>query len=276
MGIGVHLGKNTREVLGSECVTGVKFADESTLECDMVVVACGIAPRVELARDCGLTVERGVVVDDQMRSVDDENIFVVGECAQHRGVTYGLVAPLWEQARVLAEHLSGSNAQAIYEGSKSSTKLKVMGVELASMGDFDERADDEVIQYSEPKRGRYKKLVIRDNRLAGAILLGDLEQAASLMQSFERGTVLPAERAALLFDIGVKSKGAAMLEMPDEATVCNCNGVSKGAIRHCAESGNIQLREVMSATRAGTGCGSCKKLVGEIVDWVAQSRGAKG
>lgn len=271
MAISVLLNHDTREILGDDCVTGVSFSDGSTLDCDMVVIACGITPNAELARECGLLTERAIVVDDQMCS-SDANISVVGECAQHRGVVYGLVAPLWEQARVLADVLSKHNSQAQYHGSRLATKLKVMGIELASMGEVDGQTDDEIVQYSEPKRGRYKKLIIRDGKLAGAILMGELDQAASLMQTFENGTVLPEERATLLFDIGVGKKSGAMLEMPDEAQVCNCNGVSKGSIRQAIEAGQSTLNDVMKCTRAGTGCGSCKKLVGEIVEWVNSSR----
>ena len=271
MGIGVLLDRDTSRIIGEECVEGLLFADGSTLECDMIVLACGITPNVELARDCGLRTERAIVVDDQLQS-SDVNISVVGECAQHRGVVYGLVAPLWEQARVLADVLSQKNPNSQYRGSRLATKLKVMGIELASMGEVDGKPADEIVQYQEPKRGRYKKLVIRDGKLVGAILLGDLEQAAALMQTFENGTVLPDNRAALLFDIGSVRKSGAMLEMPDDAQVCNCNAVSKGAIRRSVEGGQSTLKDVMKCTRAGTGCGSCKNLIGEIVDWVNASR----
>jgi nitrite reductase (NADH) large subunit len=191
---------------------------------------------------------------------------------QHRGQTYGLVAPLWEQGRVLADVLSGRKPQACYQGSRLATKLKVLGVEVASMGDIHGAPDDEIVTYCERKRGRYKKLVIRDNRLVGAILLGDLDQAASLAQTFENRTVLPANPAELLFEIGSVKKGVVMLEMPDDAKVCNCNNVTKGDVRLAVEAGQTSLPQIMSCTRAGTGCGSCKKLVQEIVDWVCDSQ----
>ena len=215
----------------------------------MVVVACGIAPRVELARACDLTVRRAIVVDDQMRSIDDAAIYVVGECAEHRGQTYGLVAPLWEQARVLAEILSGRNVSAIYGGSKTSTKLKVLGIDLASMGEIEARDDDEEIVYSEPKRGRYKKLIVRDGHLVGAILLGDLNQAAGLGQTFERDIILPYERAELLFDIGDGAK-TSIANLPAEATICHCNAVSKGALELC-----LGKRCVFAARNHGANAG---------------------
>ena len=168
---------------------GLRFSDGSTLDCDMVVISAGIKANWEIAAGSGLTVERGIVVDDQMRSPDDRDIYAVGECAQHRGQTYGLVAPLWEQAKVLADHITGKNPAAAYHGSKVATKLKVMGVEVASMGIIEpEFPEDEVVQFSEPKRGTYKKLIIRDGRLVGGILLGDISKAAYLMQAFDRNT----------------------------------------------------------------------------------------
>jgi nitrite reductase (NADH) large subunit len=268
MAIGVHLGKDTKAVLGDDRVTGLRFADGSTLACDMVVIAAGIKPNVEVASRCGLTVERAIVVDNQMRSVDDPDIYVVGECAQHRGNIYGLVAPLWEQAKVLADHITRRNPHAAYHGSKVATKLKVMGVEMAAMGITDPAEErDEIVQFTEPKKGTYKKLIIRDGRLVGAILLGDISKAAYLMQAFDRGTPLPEERLTLLFDIGAPSKQVTIEELPVDAQVCNCNGVSKGALIACVKNGKRSPKSVMEATRAGLGCGSCKGMVTEIVEW---------
>ena len=273
MGVHVHTLKNTARVLGEDSVTGLEFKDGTTLDCDMVVISTGIKPNAEIGHACGLTVERAIVTDNQMRSVDDPDIYVVGECAQHRGRVYGLVAPLWEMGQVLADHITGRNENAAYHGSKIATKLKVMGVELASMG-VTEPADerDEVVTFAEPKRGTYKKLIIRDGMLVGAMMLGDLNKVAYLMQAFDRGTPLPEERLSLLFDIGAPSTETTMLEMPDGAQVCNCNGVSKGQIRKCVEGGKRSLKMVMEATRAGLGCGSCKKLVQEVVEWAAEGQ----
>jgi nitrite reductase (NADH) large subunit len=267
MGVSVHLEKITTAILGDDMVTGLQFKDGSTLDCDMVVVSCGIRPNSEIARECGLTVERAIVVDDHMRSIDDENVYVVGECAQHRGKVYGLVAPLWEQGAVLADHITGANADASYQGSKISTKLKALGVELASWGETQAGPDDETVSYAEPKRGIYKKLVIRDDQLVGGILMGDLTKASELMPAFDRGSLLPEDRASLLFDTGAPVKRYSMLEMPDEAPVCQCNGVNKGAIRKCVLAGAKSMSSIMSKTRAGTGCGSCKALVREIGEW---------
>jgi nitrite reductase [NAD(P)H] large subunit len=269
MGVNVHMKKLTSGILGDDAVTGIVFKDGTTLDCDMVVVAAGIKPNAESGLRCGLTVERAIVVDNQMRSVDDPDVYVVGECAQHRGRVYGLVAPLWEQAKVFAEHVTGRNPAAAYHGSKLATKLKVMGVELVSMGITEPAEErDEIIQFTEPKKGTYKKLIVRDGRLVGGILLGDISKAAYLMQCFDRDAPLPDERLSLLFDLGTPSQKITIDEMPAEMQVCNCNGVTKAAIATCVASGKRSTKAVMDSTRAGKGCGSCKGLVGELVAWL--------
>jgi nitrite reductase (NADH) large subunit len=201
---------------------------------------------------------------------------VVGECAQHRGQVYGLVAPLWEQASVLADHIVGTNPRAAYHGSRTATKLKVAGVDVAAMGlKGPERDDDEFVQYSEPKHGVYKTVVVRDDKLIGATLVGDVRKVAFLMQAFDRGLPLPPERISLMFDIGTPEVATGAAELADDAQVCNCNGVNKATIVSCVKSGQTSLAGVMSATRAGKGCGSCKGLVSQIVEWAAEQAGAE-
>ena len=276
MGVKVHLGKLTTTVLTegednrTAKVVGLRFKDGTELACDMVVVSAGIRPNAEIGARAGLTVERAIVVDNAMRSPDDARVYAVGECVQHRGKVYGLVAPIWDQAKVFADQVTGTNPKAEYLGSKLATKLKVMGVELASMGITEPASDDdEVIQFSEPKRGTYKKLIVRDGRLVGGILMGDISKAAYLMQAFDRDSRLPDERLELLFDLGAPSQAVTLDEMPADAQVCNCNGVSKAAIGACIAAGVKSTTAVMKATRAGMGCGSCKSLVGELVEWFA-------
>jgi nitrite reductase (NADH) large subunit len=270
LGIGVQLTRATTHVLGGERVKGLRFEDGSELACDMVVIAAGIRPNVELAARAGLPIERAIVVDDRMRVDGEDDVYAVGECAQHRGEVYGLVAPLWEQATVLADHITGHDPRAAYRGSKLATKLKVSGVELATMGIVaPERDDDEVVRFSEPRRGVYKSVVVRDGKLVGATLLGDLSKVSFLMQAFDRGTVLPEERASLLFDLNAPPAAVSVAELPDDAQVCNCNGVSKGAIRACVAGGARTLRGVMDATRAGSGCGSCKGQLLDVIEWAA-------
>ncbi|MGC5287885.1 nitrite reductase large subunit NirB [Micromonospora sp. DT231] len=273
LGIEVVLGAHTTEVLGKHAVTGVKLKDGRTIACDVVVVAAGIRANAEMAATSGLPVERGIVVDDQMRVQDEVDIYSVGECAQHRGETYGLVAPLWEQARVLADHITGTNPNAAYHGSRLATKLKVAGVDVASMGLKEaERDDDETIVFAEPRKGVYKSLVIRDDRLVGATLLGDVRKVAFLMQAFDRGLALPKERVEMLFDLGAPSAEVSAAELGDDVQVCNCNGVTKRALVGTVHGGVKTLTGVMDATRAGKGCGSCKGLVAQIVEWAADGK----
>ncbi|MCU7728177.1 nitrite reductase large subunit NirB [Actinoplanes sp. KI2] len=270
LGIDVIVNGMTTEITGKHAVTGVKLADGRHIECDVVVVAAGIRPNTQVAADSGLVVERGIVVDDQMLAQGEDDIYVVGECAQHRGELYGLVAPLWDQAKVLADHLTGANRQAAYHGSQIATKLKVAGVDVASMGLLEpQQEDDELIEYAEPRKGVYKSAVIRDGRLVGAILVGDNRKAAFLMQAFDRGLPLPEDRAGLLFDLGGPVGEVSPAEMADDEQVCNCNGVGKGEIKACVDSGCRTVGGVMDKTRAGKGCGTCKPLVRRIVEWAA-------
>ena len=268
LGMSVHTGVRTTGVRCSRdgAVTGVIFADGATLDVDMVVVAAGIRPNIGLAMVSGLETQRGIVVDDQLRSVDDDDIYAVGECVQHRGEVYGLVGPLWEQAAVLADHITGTDPAAAYHGSRLATKLKVAGVDVAAMGLKEpERPDDEFVQYSEPCRGIYQTVIIRDGVLVGATLLGDVSKVASLTQAFDRRAPLPGERIRLLFDIGVPPPETGVAGLADEAQVCNCNGVSKDQLVACIRDGQRTVEGVMAVTRAGKGCGSCEDLVADIV-----------
>jgi nitrite reductase (NADH) large subunit len=270
LGFEVVVGASTTEILGKHSVTGVKFADGRIVPCDVVVVAAGIRANAEVAAASGLVVERGIVVDDRMRALDEEDIYAVGECAQHRGEVYGLVAPLWEQAKVLADQLTGANPHAEYHGSQVATKLKVAGVDVAAMGlKGPERPGDEEITYAEPQKGVYRTIVIRDGRLVGATLVGDVRKVAFLMQAFDRGLALPEERAGLLFELGGPAAEVDVADLPDDEQICNCNGVSKATLKACVDSGCRTVSGVMDRTRAGKGCGTCKPLVQRVVEWAA-------
>jgi nitrite reductase (NADH) large subunit len=272
MGVTLHLEKRTSAVLGTQKVQGLAFEDGSTLDCDMVVISTGVRPNVDLARDAGLSIERGVLVQDDL-SCSIPDIYAIGECTQHRGRTFGLVAPLWEQARCLAERLTSDGSQTIYEGSRESTKLKVMGIELAVMGDKEQLTeDDEVVVYSEPSRGIYKKLIVRDGKLAGAIVLGDNSMTPRLLQLFDRSAALPENRAELLFSLDSKSGSSNIADLPDDTQICNCNGVSKGQIINAVKCGKKSLKTLCDATRAGTGCGSCMAQVQTLLDHAADGQ----
>lgn len=249
-------------------VTGVELDDGTVLGADLVVLACGVRPETRLARSAGLTVDRGVVVDDRLRSIDDPSVYAIGECAQHQGTVYGLVAPAWEQARVVADLLTGSDAR--YRGSQQVTRLKAAGIELAAMGETGLGDDEaEVLRFADPTRGTYKKVVIRDDRLVGAILIGETGTAGLLTQLYDRAAPLPSDRLALLFH-GLHPAAPVKRppRMPDTAIVCECNNVSKGRIRACWEAGARDVSEVAVGTTATTGCGGCRDAVEDILHWL--------
>jgi nitrite reductase (NADH) large subunit len=267
MGIRVLCEKiTTRIVAENGRITKLLLKDGTSIGTDMVVVSAGIRPITEVARSSGLKVDKAIVCDDQMRT-SDPDVFSLGECVEHRGKIYGLVDPIWEQANVLADVITGTNPQASYQGSKLATKLKVMGVELGSMGETRPASpQDEVIAYQEPKRGVYKKLIIRDERLVGAILLGELDAYTTLVQHFLSGSPVSARRADLLFP---STEGPSLLQaisMPDAFQVCNCHGVSKKAIVEAIRGGCRSVAKVGACTKAGTGCQSCKGLIGHLLD----------
>jgi nitrite reductase (NADH) large subunit len=256
LGVEVMLDRQTERVLGRERATGLRFADGEELQADLIVVSIGIRPEVSLARDAGLEVERAIVVDDALRTSAKE-IVAVGECAQHRGTVYGLVAPILEQAREAANTLLGRKGSG-YSGSILSARLKVAGIDLVAMGTTD--GDVEAVCSHAPA-GVYRKLVVQGGRVAGAILLGDTRGSQALLADVSGGAPVEDPLARL-----AQAAETTPAELPDAAQVCNCNGVCKGEILSAVtEGGCATPREVMARTRAGTGCGSCKPLVVELV-----------
>ena len=271
LGIKVKTSASTKEFVGDRDVKAVRFADGTEIETDMVVVSAGIRPNKELAQEFGITCDRAILVDDTLQT-NDPSIFSVGECAQHRGMVYGLVAPIWEQTKTLAERLTGKNPDATYLGSKLATKLKVMGVELASMGRIsDLKPTDEVVQFSEPSRQVYWKAIIRDGKVSASCLLGDLGPADELVRLFMTEALAPSRRLELFFGAPTTTVGAefSLADMPDDRQICDCNGVCKGKIVEAIKAGKTTVQSVGKATRAGTGCGSCKKMVKGLIEAVA-------
>jgi nitrite reductase (NADH) large subunit len=270
LGIKAYTGASTKELIGDESnsVRGVRFADGTEIVADVVVVSAGIRPNKELAQEFGIAYDRAILVDDCLRT-NDESIYAVGECAQHRGMVYGLVAPLWEQTKILAQRLTGANPEAEYHGSKLATKLKVMGVELASMGRVsDVQPTDEIVQFAEPGRNVYWKAIVRDGKISAACLLGDLGPADNLVQSFLADRPVPARRLELFFPPAGTTTEFSLADMPDSKQICDCNGVCKGTIVAAIKAGKTTVPGVGKATRAGTGCGSCKKLVKGLIEAV--------
>ncbi|MBI4352999.1 MAG: NAD(P)/FAD-dependent oxidoreductase [Candidatus Omnitrophica bacterium] len=271
LGIQVLLNKNTAKLLGNGRVEGVMFKDGSIIEADMVVIACGIRPNVELAKKAGLKVTRGIEVNDRMET-SDPAIFAIGECVEHRGKVYGLVAPLFEQGKVLAATITGEKG-SVYEGSTLATKLKVMGIELFSAGDFKgEGPEMETIAYQDHAFGVYKKVVVHQDRVAGTILIGDASDANRFLEMIRKGERIGEKRQRLLFDVppAVPGSPTDVMSRPDEDTICGCIGVTKGQIvAAIRQNGFKSVSEVKACTKASSGCGTCAGLVQEILKAVA-------
>ncbi len=258
LGVEVRLGHSTTGVFvdGAGRARGLRFGDGSALECELVVIAVGIRPHVGLARQSGLTVNRGIVVDDRLVS-SHSRVLAVGECAEHRGIVHGIVAPIRDQAEIAADTLCG--IESAYEGSIPTAKLKVMGVDLVTAGRVE--GEREVI-VADAGAGVYRKLVTAaDGTVLGAVLLGDA-RGAELLTDAVRRTQRSEDPLGLLAAASV----ATAAELPDDAQVCNCNGVCKGEIiTAIRERGLGSTQEVIAVTRAGSGCGSCKPVVSELL-----------
>ncbi|MFD0666523.1 nitrite reductase large subunit NirB [Ramlibacter sp. MAHUQ-53] len=266
----------TQALVGGEDgrVKAVQFKDGTEVPADLVVMAAGIRPNTELAQSMRLHCDRGIVVNDTLQTVTDARIYAVGECAAHRGIAYGLVAPLFEQAKVAANHLAQYGIGR-YVGSLTSTKLKVTGIDLFSAGDFMGGEGTEEIVMSDPFGGVYKKLVLKDDKLVGACLYGDTVDGSWYFKLLREGRSVADIRDKLMFgesnigDTGHEghSKAAAM---PDDAEVCGCNGVSKGTIcKAIKDKGLFTLDEVRKHTKASASCGSCTGLVEQILMFTA-------
>jgi nitrite reductase (NADH) large subunit len=268
LGVHVLLGRSTKAILGGDSVSGVEFSDGSALDADLVVVAAGIRPNIELGRKAGLGINRGIIVNDFMET-SNPDIFAVGECTEHNGICYGLVAPLIEQGRVLAATMTG-NKGPTYTGTVQAAKLKIMGVDVFSAGDWAEGSDVEPVRYEDPGLGVYKKLALRGGKLAGVILVGDASDSHRYMAWLRSDADLTAERRHLLFPPPAADAGLDVAEMAESATVCGCVGVTKGTIiRAIHESGVNTLSQLKEATRASTSCGSCTNLCQDLLRAVA-------
>jgi nitrite reductase (NADH) large subunit len=249
---------------GAGPIESVTLDDDRRLPADMLVLACGVRPRIDVARASGLPINKGIIVNDAL-ATEVPGVYALGECSEHRGRLYGIVAPAWEQAAVLADVLTGAQPlagqQARYHGSKLYVRLKVAGVDVATMGTMeDELETDEVLEVVEQRKSAYRKMVVRNGKLVSAMLVGNTAAAASLVQLFDRGDALPADRLEALCPGVVATPIAA-----GERVVCNCNKVTEGAIQQCIAGGCDSVEAVGAACRAGTGCGSCKTEIARLV-----------
>ncbi|MEN8212774.1 MAG: nitrite reductase large subunit NirB [Pseudomonadota bacterium] len=259
----------SEEILGDDRVTGLRFKDGAEIEADLLVMAVGIKPNFTLAQEAGLHCERGIVVNDTMQTFDPR-IYAVGECVQHRGTAYGLVAPLFEQAKVAANHLA-EHGIGRYEGTVTSTKLKVTGIELFSAGDFSGDEHTEEMVFQDIAGGSYKKLVVRDNKIIGAVLYGDTIDGTWYFQMMKDGTDISDFRNTVLFGqhhLGDSGHGdeTRVAAMDDCAEICGCNGVCKGDIVNAITDKKLfTLDDVRAHTKASASCGSCTGLVESLL-----------
>ncbi|HLV28373.1 MAG TPA: nitrite reductase large subunit NirB [Burkholderiaceae bacterium] len=270
-GLSFLMSHQTQEILGTEDgrVSGLRFSDGSEVAADLVVMAVGIRPNTALAEQAGIYTDKGIVVSDTLQTYDP-SIYAVGECVSHRGMAYGLVAPLFEQAKVAANHLAQFGIGR-YAGSATSTKLKVTGIDVFSAGDFHGSDDTEAITFADPVGGVYKKLVIKDDKLIGACLYGDTVDGAWYFRLIREARSIAELREHLMFgesaigDTGVAGESS-VASMPDSMEVCGCNGVTKGTIvQAIREKGLFTVEEVKKHTKASSSCGSCAGLVEQIL-----------
>lgn len=268
-GIEIVTKAQTKAVVGERRVEGVELADGRVIPASLVVMAAGIRPNASLAREAGLAANRGILVDDGMHT-SDPDIFAVGECAEVGGHVYGLVAPLYEMARVAASHLSG-DASPRFVHNDTPTKLKVTGIDLYSLGDFADGEDRQEIVLRDPAAGVYKRLILRENRIIGTVLYGDTADGAWFNDLKKREVDISEMRDTLVF--GQAYQGGAPLDpmaavaaLPDDAEICGCNGVCKGKIVSTIKAKNLtSLDDVRAYTKASASCGSCTGLVEQVM-----------
>jgi nitrite reductase (NADH) large subunit len=268
LGVRVHLGKSTKAIHGHQGVERIEFADGSAIDVDMIIVSAGIRPRDDLAKESGIALgERGGIIVNDRLETSDRSIFAIGECVVHRGMVYGLVAPGYEMAEVVAANLTGGDRR--FAGTDLSTKLKLMGVDVASFGTYEAPADQATpLVFEDPFAGVYKKLLFTPDgtRLVGGILVGDAAEYGKLLMLSKSEGALPCRPQELFISAGQAGGAAIGIDaMSDAAQVCSCNNVSKGALCAAVGEGADTLEALKRCTKAGTGCGGCVPLVTDLL-----------
>lgn len=277
LGLTIHTSKNTQEILGESAISGMQFQDESILPVDMLVISAGIKPRDELARACGLEVgPRGGIVVNQYMQTSDHHILAIGECALYEGMIYGLVAPGYDMAEAAVSTLLG--LEKTFQGFDMSTKLKLIGVDVASFGDpFVTGNDAHTIVFEDRNKGIYKRVNISPDgkELLGGILIGDADQYNMLLQTCKNKVVLPPNPEDILLGArgGEHDGGAGVTSLPDEAVICSCEAVSKGDISSYVLEGAATLDDIKKCCKAGTGCGGCVPMVKDIINHTLKAQG---
>jgi len=265
--VNVRLNMRTELILGEDRVEGIQFVDGEVLPVDMIVVSAGIRPRDDLAKACGLKVgERGGVCVDNQLLTSDSDIFAIGECALHQGFIYGLVAPGYRMAEVVANQLMGKSGS--FEGADMSTKLKLMGVDVASVGDSTiEREGVDAFAISDKRKGVYKKISVcrETNTVKGAIFVGDAHEYGPILQMYLNQTQVPDSPLSLIVQGGAGDALAGVDALPDTAQICSCENITKGQIVEAIEGGCHTVGGIKKCTKAGTGCGSCVSLISDLI-----------
>jgi nitrite reductase (NADH) large subunit len=271
LGVKVHTGRNTQKIEAMGDRLAMRFADGASLETDLVLFSAGVRPRDELAKGCGLaTAERGgIAIDDSCRTADP-GVFAIGECAAHRGRCYGLVAPGYRMAEVAVDAIIGAAEPRTFTGADLSTKLKLLGVDVGSIGDAQgQTPGSHTVAFTDSVSEVYRRLVLSPDRklLIGAILVGDAALYGQLLTMFQNKIALPDKVEGMIApSTGGQKIGLKPSDLPDTAQICSCNNVSKGAITSAIRASKYTvLGEVCAGTKAGTGCGSCKTLVKDIL-----------
>ena len=263
-GMKFEMQANTTEILGEDDVEGVKLADGREIPTDLVVMAVGIRPYTEVAKESGLDVNRGIVVNDVMQT-SDSNVYAVGECAEHNGKVYGLVAPLYEQGKVLADHLTNKETNG-YKGSTTFTSLKVSGCDLYSAGQIVENAEIKGIEIFNSVDNNYKKIFLKDGNVVGAVLYGDIDDGSRFYNMMKKGESTEDYTLVSLLTQGGEEASLSIADMADDETICGCNGVDKGTIVNAiTENGFTTVEEVTAKTKAGNSCGKCKPQIAQIL-----------
>lgn len=266
MGLNMVLGRRVTEIIPGATGNTVILNDGQQIPADVVVLTAGIRPQCSLAEQAGLSVDRAIVVDDSLIT-SDPDIRAIGECVQHRGQVYGLVQPGWHMAEVLAKQLTGADPSARYTGSRQVTRLKAQGIDLLSMGEIDAAELDpelEVLTLADPARGRYEKIVVRDDRLIGAIALGSPANTGILSQLFDSQGIVPSDRMSLLLGTAQPQAPTRPEDMPSATVICRCNNVTKQAITEAFTQGHRSAPQIVEKTRATTGCGGCSDTVAAL------------
>ena len=277
LGLNIHLSKSTQEITGDECITGMQFADGSLLEVDMLVISAGIRPRDELAKSAGLdTHPRGGIIVDNSLQTSDPSIFAIGECAVAHHMIYGLVAPGYEMAEVVASQLMGETKE--FKPYDMSTKLKLIGTDVGSFGDpFASEPACRTIVYENKAKGVYKRInVSADGKeLLGGVLVGDADQYNMLLQTCKNKTILPPDpEDVILGSRGGEEAGAGVMSLPDDALICSCEAITKAMLCHeIGENGHTTVDALKKATKACTGCGGCTPMVKDIIQGVMKEKG---